>query len=57
MWEFDVSHYILKTLSVFGLVWDIRLHPERVYEEAASGGVRLDIEPSAKPINDTKKAA
>ena len=56
-WEFDVSHYILKTLSVFGLVWDIRLHPERVYEEASSGGVRLDIEPSAKPINDTKKAA
>ncbi len=29
-WEVDVSYYVLKALSVFGLVWDIRPVPERV---------------------------
>lgn len=33
-WEIDISHYILKVLSWFGLVWDLRRHPERLYEEA-----------------------
>jgi stearoyl-CoA desaturase (delta-9 desaturase) len=33
-WEIDISHYILKVLSWFGIVWDIRRHPERLYEEA-----------------------
>lgn len=33
-WEIDISHYVLVVLSWFGLVWDIRLHPERLYQEA-----------------------
>jgi stearoyl-CoA desaturase (delta-9 desaturase) len=33
-WEIDISHYILRILSWCGLVWDIRTHPERIYEEA-----------------------
>lgn len=33
-WEIDISHYILKILSWFGLVWDLRVPPERVYNEA-----------------------
>ena len=33
-WEIDISHYILKTLSWVGLVWDIREPPERIYQEA-----------------------
>lgn len=33
-YEFDISHYVLRFLELFGLVWDIRLHPERLYEEA-----------------------
>jgi stearoyl-CoA desaturase (delta-9 desaturase) len=33
-WEIDVSHYILKVLSWFGLVWDLRVPPARVYEAA-----------------------
>lgn len=33
-WEIDISHYILVLLSWFGIVWDIRTHPERLYEEA-----------------------
>ncbi len=33
-WEIDVAHYVLVVLSWFGIVWDIRTHPERLYEEA-----------------------
>ncbi|SMO40117.1 acyl-CoA desaturase [Fodinibius sediminis] len=33
-WEFDFSHYILKVLSWFRLVWDLRVPPERVYAES-----------------------
>ena len=34
-WEIDMSHYILKVFSWFGLVWDIKLHPEEIYAEAS----------------------
>jgi len=34
-WEVDISHYILKVLSWFGLVWELRVPPERIYIEAA----------------------
>lgn len=33
-WEIDLSHYILKILSWFGIVWDLRTPPPRIYEEA-----------------------
>lgn len=33
-YEFDPSHWILKSLSVFGIVWDLRKPPREVYEEA-----------------------
>jgi stearoyl-CoA desaturase (delta-9 desaturase) len=33
-WEIDMTHYILKFLSIFGVVWDLRTPPERIYEEA-----------------------
>lgn len=33
-WEIDISHYILTILSWFGLVWDLRTPPERVYQAA-----------------------
>jgi stearoyl-CoA desaturase (delta-9 desaturase) len=33
-WEVDISHYILKVLSWCGLVWDLRVPPERIYREA-----------------------
>jgi stearoyl-CoA desaturase (delta-9 desaturase) len=34
-WEIDFSHYTLKALSFLGLVWDLRVPPQRIYEEAA----------------------
>jgi stearoyl-CoA desaturase (delta-9 desaturase) len=36
-WEIDISHYILVVLSWFGLVWDLREPPERVYAAANKG--------------------
>lgn len=33
-WEIDISHYILTVLSWFGLVWNLRTPPARVYAEA-----------------------
>ena len=33
-WEIDISHYILKALSWVGLVWDLRVPPARIYQEA-----------------------
>ena len=33
-WEIDISHYILKGLSFFGIVWDLRTPPKRIFEEA-----------------------
>lgn len=35
-WEIDITHYILKALSWMGLVWDLRVPPARIYEEARS---------------------
>lgn len=35
-WEIDISYYILKVLSWVGLVWDLRSHPAKLFEEAAT---------------------
>lgn len=32
-WELDIFHYVLKILSYFRLVWDLRVPPERIYAE------------------------
>lgn len=29
-WEIDISHYILKVLAMLGLVWELRVPPEKV---------------------------
>ncbi len=31
-WEIDITYYILRTLSVFGLIWDLRAPPKIAYE-------------------------
>jgi stearoyl-CoA desaturase (delta-9 desaturase) len=35
-WEIDVSYYVLRVLSFFGLIWDIKKPPQRVLEAARS---------------------
>ena len=29
-WEFDVSYYIIRTLGIFGVVWDIKEPPKEL---------------------------
>jgi stearoyl-CoA desaturase (Delta-9 desaturase) len=36
-WEVDVSYYIIKFLSVFGFVWDVRKPPRKFLQPAAAG--------------------
>ncbi len=38
-WEIDMSHYMLTFLSWFGIVWDLRVPPERIYREAEENGL------------------
>lgn len=33
-WEVDISYYVLKIMSFFGLVWDLHPVPKFVYDEA-----------------------
>ncbi len=33
-WEIDITFYVLKTMSWFGLIWDLKPVPVRVYDEA-----------------------
>ena len=41
-WEIDISHYILKGLEKLGLVWDLRVPPERIYKEAEEHARELE---------------
>jgi stearoyl-CoA desaturase (delta-9 desaturase) len=31
-WEIDVTYYILKTLSFFGIIWDLKPVPVKAYD-------------------------
>jgi stearoyl-CoA desaturase (delta-9 desaturase) len=33
-WEIDISYYLLKFLSMFGIVWGLREVPKVVYDES-----------------------
>ncbi len=33
-WEFDPTWYVIRTMQMVGLVWDVQAVPKRVYEEA-----------------------
>lgn len=45
-WEIDISHYILKLLSIFGIVWDLKKPPARIYEEAKKASISTSISTS-----------
>ena len=48
-WEIDISHYILTLLSWLGLVWDLRVPPERIYAEAMRNEQAAVLPHSPKP--------
>ena len=33
-WEVDISYYMLKVMSWFGLIWDLKRVPAQIYQEA-----------------------
>ncbi len=36
-WQVDLSYYILKALSFFGIVWDLKKPPQRILDEGRKG--------------------
>jgi stearoyl-CoA desaturase (delta-9 desaturase) len=36
-WEIDLTYYVLKFLALFHVVWELRMPPKSIYEEAAHG--------------------
>lgn len=45
-WEIDITYYVLKTLSFFRIVWDLKAPPARLYKpEAMIGGAAKVTEP------------
>jgi stearoyl-CoA desaturase (delta-9 desaturase) len=44
-WEIDITFYLLKIFEKFGLIWDLRPVPERVYDEVASHGAASSLVP------------
>ena len=48
-WEIDLSYYVLKTLSLFGIVWDLKQPTEKVLAEgrAADAARRAHVQTSA----------
>lgn len=57
-WEIDLSHWILKALSSFGLVWDLRAPPSRAYEEALRWQMKASRQSPkrdfASPVSDPR---
>jgi stearoyl-CoA desaturase (Delta-9 desaturase) len=33
-WEFDPTWYVIRAMQAFGLVWDVKTVPQRIYDEA-----------------------
>ena len=52
-WEIDVSYYILKVMSWFGIVWDLKEPPARVYDE----DVTAPVEPVPVPPTPEQREA
>lgn len=42
-WEFDLTYLILRFLERIGLVWEIKVYPKAIYEEALSAKTDLNI--------------
>jgi stearoyl-CoA desaturase (delta-9 desaturase) len=38
-WEIDITYYLLRLLSLFGIIWDLREVPASIYAEAKAGAV------------------
>jgi stearoyl-CoA desaturase (Delta-9 desaturase) len=50
-WEVDVTYYVLRLLSLFGVVWDIRTPPKHIVEER--GKVALECGSAPLPTSSS----
>jgi stearoyl-CoA desaturase (Delta-9 desaturase) len=48
-WEIDLTYYVLKLLSVFGIVWDLHTPPEKVRAANRIKDVSGQTAPAARP--------
>jgi stearoyl-CoA desaturase (delta-9 desaturase) len=61
-WQFDVSYYALRALSVVGVVWDLKRPPQRVIDEAkvkqpaAFAEVRAQLEAKVAKVREAASA-
>ncbi|NBB80195.1 MAG: acyl-CoA desaturase [Verrucomicrobia bacterium] len=39
-WELDLSYWLLRMLEKLGLIWDLKVYPKKIYEEAASRPIK-----------------
>jgi stearoyl-CoA desaturase (delta-9 desaturase) len=46
-WEIDVSHYVLRSLSWLGVVWDLRAHPSNIASMQIIPATNKSFEPTA----------
>jgi stearoyl-CoA desaturase (Delta-9 desaturase) len=51
-WEIDITYYIIRTLGVFGIVWDIRGVPEKVKESNKVNAPNAAPVPIVEPVHD-----
>ncbi len=47
-WEIDVTYYILKTLSWFHIVWDLRAPPKQAYDKQFHDQAQVESESEAE---------
>ena len=40
-WELDCTYYMLYLLERLGIVWDLKVYPKKIYEEAAANRTSL----------------
>jgi stearoyl-CoA desaturase (delta-9 desaturase) len=38
-WELDLTYLMLRGLEKLGLVWDLKVYPKKIYEEALSAPI------------------
>jgi stearoyl-CoA desaturase (Delta-9 desaturase) len=41
-WEFDLTYWILRFLERIGVVWDIKVYPDKLYEEALASTANFE---------------
>lgn len=58
-WQIDITYYLLKIMSWFGLVWDLKLVPKKAYQQPSEkiGCKKNNIKNTQKNIQNTNLSA